>query len=119
MLRTSSRILQRAGHDVVCFDNARNGIDHLKGKAANLLITDIFMPEMEGLETVKLAHALRPQMPILAVSGGGSIHSMTYLEFARRFGADATLGKPFRPVELLDLVSRLLTASGQASDVPT
>lgn len=116
ILRMSSRILQRVGHVVVTFENGRLGIEHLRREAADLLITDIFMPDMEGLETVKLAHALLPEMPIVAVSGGGSMQSMNYLEFARRFGAVATLGKPFRPVDLLDLVTRLLARSDHDSD---
>lgn len=116
ILRMSSRILRRAGHVVVTFDNGKRGIEHLQREGADLLITDIFMPEMEGLETVKLARTLRPGMPIVAVSGGGSMQIMDYLEFALRFGAAATLGKPFRPAELLDLVTSLLARSGHDSD---
>lgn len=113
MLRMSSRILQRAGHVVITFGHGRSGIDHLRRECADLMITDIFMPEMEGLETVKMAHSLCPTMPIVAVSGGGSLQNMDYLEFARRFGATATLGKPFRAVELLDLVTGLLEPTSE------
>lgn len=109
LLRMSARTLRRAGHEVVTFESARAAIDHLRIAAADLLITDIFMPEMEGLETLKQARALRPDMPTVAVSGGGSLtQAVDYLDYARRFGAAATLAKPFRPTELLDLVATLL-----------
>lgn len=90
--RLISRILRRAGHTVVAFEHGKIGIDHLRREIPDLLITDIFMPEMEGLETVKLAHSLNLKMPIIAISGGGSRGEMQYMEFARRFGATATLG---------------------------
>lgn len=109
LLRMSARTLRRAGHETVTFESARVAIDHLRNAAADLLITDIFMPDMEGLETLKQARALRPDMPIVAVSGGGSLtQAVDYLEYARRLGAAATLPKPFRPAELLDLVATLL-----------
>jgi len=72
-----------------------------------LLVTDIFMPEMEGLETIRLARDLQSKMPIIAMSGV-NFEGGDYLEIAEKFGALATLKKPFRPAELLDLVSRLL-----------
>lgn len=108
VLTMISAVLERAGHGVVAFDNGKKGIDYLRRQASNLLITDIFMPEMDGLETVKIARALDPKMPIIVVSGGGSRGEMQYLAFAHRFGATATLGKPFRPRDLLDLVGELL-----------
>ena len=75
----------------------------------DLLITDIFMPEMEGLETIRQARALQPGLPIIAMSGF-SFEERDYLGVAEKFGALASLRKPFRPTELLDLVNRLLTA---------
>ena len=75
---------------------------------ADLLITDIFMPDVEGLETIREIRRLRPDMPIIAISGvdfeGGD-----YLGVARKFGAVATLKKPFLPADLLELVSRVLS----------
>jgi Response regulator receiver domain len=87
ILRTSSRALRRDGHIVITFENGRTGIDYLQQETADLLITDIFMPELDGLETVTGADALNSGMPILAVC------------------------KPFRPAELRDLVTRLLTSA--------
>jgi DNA-binding NtrC family response regulator len=100
-------VLERAGHTVASYADGRGGIDHIKRDPPDLLITDIFMPEMEGLETIRLARDLQSEMPIIAMSGvfteGGD-----YLVIAEKFGALATLKKPFRPADLVGLVARLL-----------
>ena len=107
ILRIARLVLEAAGHSVVVYTDGRGGIEHINREAPDLLITDIFMPEMEGLETIRLARDIRSELPIIAMSGvyfeGGD-----YLEIAAKFGAVATLKKPFRPAELLDLVARLL-----------
>ena len=108
MIRLCERVLKQAGHLVTAFRDGRAAIERLRREAADLLITDIFMPEMEGLETMQHAHALYPAMPIIAVSGGGSLQLMEYLRFARRFGAIETLQKPFRATDLLAVVTPLL-----------
>jgi CheY-like chemotaxis protein len=79
------------------------------------LITDIVMPEMDGVETLRAARQLDPDLPILAISGGGSFDPKDYLGIAQAFGATAVLPKPFRPAELVEMVSRLLAnAPGSA-----
>jgi two-component system, chemotaxis family, chemotaxis protein CheY len=102
------RVLEAAGHDGVDFDNGGGAIEHVRQQPADLLITDLFMPDVEGIETIREIHRLRPDLPIIAVSGidfeGGD-----YLNVARKFGAVATLKKPFSPADLLDLVSRVLS----------
>jgi CheY-like chemotaxis protein len=67
------------------------------------------MPEMEGLETIREARARQPEMPIIAMSGF-SFDERDYLGIAEKFGAVASLRKPFRPAELIELVNRLLAA---------
>ena len=107
VLRIARLALEGAGHAVVTYPDGRGGIEHLGRASPDLLVTDIFMPEMEGLETIRLARELHAQLPIIAMSGvyfeGGD-----YLQIAEKFGAVATLSKPFRPAELLELVARLL-----------
>src|SRR5688572_22193063 len=107
VLRMTRRALAAGGHTVVAFENGRGAIDHLRRENPDLLITDIFMPEMEGIETIQQVRVLKPGLPIIAVSGS-MFGSGDYLEIAAKFGAVATLKKPFRPAELLELVSRLL-----------
>lgn len=107
MRRTTRRALQRAGHAVAVFANGAAAVAHLEQEPADLLITDIFMPEMEGLETIGKVRALNPKMPIIAMSGV-SFEGGDYLRIAEKFGAVASLRKPFRLEELVDVVERLL-----------
>jgi CheY-like chemotaxis protein len=107
MLRVIRRTLEAAGHQVVAYADGRGGIEYLQNDAPDLLITDIFMPEMEGLETIRRAREINPAMPIIAMSGV-SFEGGDYLRIAERFGAVATLKKPFQRSELLKLVTRLL-----------
>lgn len=102
------RVLEAAGHDVTAFASGGGAIEHVRQQPADLLITDLFMPDVEGLETIREIRRLRPDMPIIAISGvdfeGGD-----YLDVARKFGAVATLKKPFWPADLFELVSRVLS----------
>jgi len=102
------RVLEAAGHDVTAFANGAGAIEHVRQEPADLVITDLFMPEVEGIETIREIHRLRPDMRIIAISGvdfeGGD-----YLRVARKFGASATLKKPFWPADLVELVSRVLS----------
>jgi len=100
--------LEAAGYEVVGFAEGGGAIEHVREESADLLITDIFMPEVEGLETIREIRRLRPDMPIIAISGI-DLEGADYLGFARKFGAAATLRKPFWPTDLLDLVSRVLS----------
>ncbi|HTV90498.1 MAG TPA: response regulator [Stellaceae bacterium] len=108
--RVITLALEAAGHTVLRCENGRKGIDFLVREHTDLLITDIVMPEMDGVETVRAARQLQPHLPILAISGGGSFDPEGYLGVARVFGADAVLSKPFRPVDLVDKVTEMLAA---------
>ena len=108
MRRITSRLLAAAGHSVADYPNGRGAIEHIEKDPPDLLITDIFMPEMEGLETIRRARELQAGLPIIAMSGI-SLAAGNYLPIAEKFGAVATLKKPFQSAELLELVARLLT----------
>ncbi len=101
-------VLEGAGHTVLRCENGRKAIDFLAHSHTDLLITDIIMPEMDGVETVRAARRLQPQLPILAISGGGSFDPGDYLGLAQAFGATAVLPKPFRPAQLVEVVASLL-----------
>jgi len=101
------RLLTRRGYSVTGARNGEAALASLASESFALVITDIVMPDMEGLETIKRVRRSNPTMPIIAISGGGS-SQIDYLKFARKFGADAVLAKPFDPAELLELATRLL-----------
>ena len=107
MRRATSRALEAAGHTVSVHANGRGAVRDIEKEPPDLLITDIFMPDMEGLETIREARVRQPKLPIIAMSGM-TFEERDYLGIAEKFGAVATLKKPFRPAELIELVNRLL-----------
>lgn len=105
-------ILERDGHAVTAADPATDGIDAVAGAAGReervVVITDIFMPDRDGLELTAALRRAHPALPIIAISGGGEARDTSYLRTAREFGADITLPKPFRPQELRAAVGEAL-----------
>ena len=96
------RILQAAGYQVFEASNGREAMKRLGEKAADLLITDLIMPEQEGLETIRSLRSGRPDLKIIAMSGS------QYLAIAEKMGADLTLPKPLRAEKVLEAVRKLL-----------
>ncbi len=103
-------LLKRRGFDVTGVISGREGKALLGRESFDLIITDLLMPDEEGLGTIRWVRARGPVQPkIIAISGGGSERAC-YLRHATMFGADATLAKPFAPPELLDVIGRLLSS---------
>jgi YesN/AraC family two-component response regulator len=80
----------------------------LRQQAVDLVITDIFMPEKEGIETILELRTRWPDLKIIAISGGGGQHGVDYLAAAEQLGAIRSMGKPFRREELLAVVRAAL-----------
>jgi DNA-binding NtrC family response regulator len=104
--RLLRRICQRAGHAVREAENGRCGVELFQQQRPHLVITDILMPEMEGIETIMALRRNGPRVPIIAISGGDD---PVYLQAASKLGATAELKKPFSPEQLLSLVEGLLS----------
>ena len=102
--------LERVGHRVVEAENGTHGLRALAAERFDLVITDILMPDGEGIETIRAIRMQSRPVPILAISGGGPHRQLDYLHVAEVFGADRSLAKPFRARELLRAVEDLLTA---------
>lgn len=105
---TMRRILEGAGHQVREAGDGNEGIRLFHQRPADLVITDIFMPEKEGMETIQELRGEQEDVKILAVSGGGRMAHVDPLEDAELFGADGTLAKPFTVEELRRKVEELL-----------
>lgn len=103
-----SEMLRQAGHDVTPAENGRVALAQLRERTFDLVITDLIMPEQEGIETIAEIRRHEPNMRIIAMSGGGRLGPGDYLETARYLGADATLAKPFGRQELIATVDALL-----------
>jgi len=112
MRRLIARILNGAGHIVHQANNGRDGIGLFHREHPALVITDIVMPDMEGIEMIRELHREAPTIPILAISGDGPA---VYLRAATGLGATAALAKPFGAAELLSVVERLLEEGSCAS----
>ena len=104
----TAQFLELAGHQVVTAENGIQGDERALESAFDLVITDIIMPEKEGFETIKDLKRERPDLPILAISGGGVIQSDELLEMAVSMGASAGLSKPFTGKALLAAVQKAL-----------
>jgi CheY-like chemotaxis protein len=102
------RILERAGHTVVDVADGEAGMRAQREQPADLIITDIFMPGQDGIETIRQLRREFPGGKIIAISGGDRTHTMDLRKDAGLFGASRTLGKPFELTELLKAVSELL-----------
>jgi DNA-binding NtrC family response regulator len=108
---TMRRLLERRGHEV---REAANGREALKAPPDyDLVITDINMPEMDGIEVIMALAERRPGLPVIAISGGGRLPKDLLLSSADMLGAVQTLPKPFDLTELNEAVDRAL-ASGDA-----
>lgn len=106
--QTVGRILKSAGYAVVDAKDGEAGLRVVERSNPAMIITDIVMPNREGIETIREAKQRFPQVPIIAISGGGRLGPDGFLDLALKLGADDCLAKPFRPAELLDKVTRLL-----------
>ncbi|HVT38704.1 MAG TPA: response regulator [Gemmatimonadaceae bacterium] len=104
----ASRILRSDGHTVVAAGNGKEGLRLLGQMKADLVITDIVMPEREGLETITEIRRTHPDLPVIAMSGGGAGAAGDYLSIAKALGARRILEKPFGVSQLIDLVREVL-----------
>lgn len=100
-------VLEHHGHEVHVAADGREGLEAFHRYGADLVITDILMPDQEGLQTISELRQDNPDLKIVAVSGGGVIGSQTYLDRARDLGADRTIQKPFSVADVLAAVREL------------
>lgn len=103
------RMIEAEGHEVVEASDGQTGIDMYRKSPTDLVITDIVMPNKEGLETIKELREDFPDIKIIAISGGGKIQGKQYLELASKLGAMRTFEKPFTWKELMEAVGELLS----------
>ncbi|HEY1384290.1 MAG TPA: response regulator [Dongiaceae bacterium] len=108
--RTLSLILTRAGYHVSCAPTGRRGLELLAGGGFDLVLTDIIMPELDGIEAIRRIRDDYPNLRVIAMSGGGQIDKADFLHMAQVLGADRVMEKPVRGDQLLELVRTTLEA---------
>ena len=105
LLTTVADLLQHMGHDVLTAKDGKQALVTQKLTPANVLLTDIFMPEMDGFELIQEFRRLYPSVKIIALSGGMPKNpGGPYLNIAQKFGAKWILPKPFSVSQLADVI---------------
>lgn len=112
------RVLERAGFTVAVASNAADGLEAVAAQPPDVVITDVIMPKVHGVELIKTLRERYPRIRVIAISGGGSfgplaykpeaISTHAYLAAAREAGAQEVLSKPFDLTDLLGAIRRLL-----------
>ena len=105
------RAMEYAGFEVEAAADGRKGLRLFEENSYDLVITDLIMPEQEGMETITFLHKNNPEVRIIAISGGGRIGPETYLPAALELGADRAFAKPFPIDELINAVKELLNVT--------
>lgn len=103
------QVLGRESFEVFTAANGRAALEVMRDQTVHLVITDILMPEKEGIETIFELRRNYPGTKVIAISGGGRFEPQTYLDLAGKIGADRTLSKPFSPGHLLDVIDDVMT----------
>jgi CheY-like chemotaxis protein len=116
------RVLDRAGFVVRVVDNATDAMLELRRLAADVVITDIIMPKVNGVDAIDCIVREFPRVRIVAISGGGNFEvtgyqpatltTTAYLAAAKRAGAHCILTKPFESRELIAAVEQVMGAAG-------
>jgi DNA-binding NtrC family response regulator len=105
---TLVQILEDRGYAVITAEDGKRGVAAFRRDKPALVITDIIMPEQEGIQTITELRRLDPAVRIIAISGGGRIGNTDFLKIAQHLGAADVVAKPFDPDDLVERVGRCL-----------
>lgn len=108
-------VLEAEGYEVEEAKDAFEGIALQKAYLFDAAIVDLLMPHKDGLETIQGLKESDPELPILAISGGGTTIHQSFLKAAKLMGANATLEKPFGGAELLSTVAAVVARESSAA----
>lgn len=105
--------LTRHKFTVIEAANGKDAIMHFKPSLTDLIVTDLIMPEEDGLKVIMKLKELKPSLKVIAISGGGKAGPGSYLNLARLLGADAVFSKPFSVNELILKIKELCESLNQ------
>lgn len=107
VLRSLAVVLENRGFEVCTADNGQGALRAFVAQPPDIVLTDIIMPEKEGIETIIEMRRLCPEARIVAMSGGGRVNTPDLLRMAKMLGADFVLAKPFGWDELSHAIRRV------------
>ena len=116
--RTLASLLAADGHRPQIVHDGRRAIERLKSEPFDLLITDIYMPDMDGIELLRTLRRSMEPPPIIAISGGGRTVQVDYLDLAKRLGAAQVLRKPFTRRVLVAAIRAAMREPDEATSMP-
>ena len=116
LLRLMSLAFQGAGYATVSADNGRKGLRMANAHRPDLVVTDIVMPDIEGIGAIRVMKGGARPPKIIAISGAGRGRGVDYLTWAKHLGADEVLAKPFRMSELLKVSKSVIDPSSNPSN---
>jgi DNA-binding response OmpR family regulator len=93
---------------VVEAENGKDAIIHFKPSVTDVVVTDLIMPEEDGLKVIMKLREIKPSLKIIAISGGGKAGPGNYLNLAKALGADAIYSKPFSINDMISRIEELL-----------
>lgn len=115
VLQTLAAAIESKGHAVVTATNGNEGLEKFAERPFDLVVTDIVMPQKEGMETIIELRRLDPDVKILAISGGGRTGNLEFLKMAEGLGAVTSLKKPIKLAELFEALGKCLDESPAAA----
>ena len=104
-------VITKLGSQTLEARNGNEAVSLYKKEKPDLVITDILMPDKEGLETIHDIRGINPKAPIIAMSGGGNTQNLTFLQLAQKIGANHVMAKPVKPDELINAIKTILNAA--------
>ena len=107
-VRVLTQILTNAGYEVTSAQSGKDGVAIQRDEPADLIIMDIFMPDLNGIEAIQRLKKSYPKTPIIAISGGTTVAGRDCLELAKEKGADYAFRKPFKMADFVESVGAAL-----------
>jgi len=115
MLRLLADVIELDGHQALMAEDGELALEYFEHQSPDLVITDILMPNKEGLEFISEIREMHPDLKIIAYSGGGAADPESYLEFASGMGADRVFSKPMPLASLRSEIKSLLAEGSRAA----
>ena len=116
VLDTLCQILEGAGYEVQPASDGAMGLEYYRAQRSDVVITDVIMPEMDGIEFIRNLRLIDPLVKVIAISGGSGKGYFENLEAVRRLSPVAILPKPFAKATLLALIEKCLSEASPERD---